>query len=114
MKENTNRYIVETANGSILCTNGQVYKPCFVGPGGHNAKSWHTLNGARRNAKQFVGGKVVDRLSGHAVTMSVYIISGQNEYGKWQVKRPTLELAKQYAARQDASNLNVNIKEVKS
>lgn len=47
---------VMTAKGSILATNGEYYKPAFLGPGtGHSAKVWKTEVGAQRVASRIKG-----------------------------------------------------------
>ncbi len=49
------RYGVKTASGNILATNGEVYAPMFIGPGGHCAKTWKTRAGAQRVADRYNG-----------------------------------------------------------
>jgi hypothetical protein len=50
------RYIVTTQRGSILCTNGEVYKPTFIGVGtGHTARIWRTKKYAEQTALRFGG-----------------------------------------------------------
>lgn len=49
------RYIVKTRSGSTLCTDGNIYKSPFVGPGGHNAKVWHIKKFAEKTALRFEG-----------------------------------------------------------
>ena len=46
---------VMTAKGSILASNGEYYKPMFIGPGAYSAKVWKTLDGARKRATQIHG-----------------------------------------------------------
>lgn len=50
---------VQTKAGSIYSTNGEYYKPRFVGPGGYSAKVWKTLAGAQKFASR-VGGTVIE------------------------------------------------------
>ena len=50
------RYIVTTQRDSILCTNGEVYKPLFIGPStGHSARIWHIKKYAELTALRFEG-----------------------------------------------------------
>ncbi len=49
------RWGVMTAKGSILCTNGEYYRPMFVGPGANSAKVYKTEEGAKRRAAQIHG-----------------------------------------------------------
>jgi len=50
------RYIVTTQRGSILCTNGEFYKPTFIGPGtGHSARIWRIKKYAEQTALRFEG-----------------------------------------------------------
>lgn len=46
---------VMTAKGSILASNGEYYKPVFIGPGGYSAKVFQTLAGAQKRAMQIHG-----------------------------------------------------------
>lgn len=48
-------YMVQTEKGSIICANGDMYKPCFVGPGGYKPRTWKTIEGAKRYAERFGG-----------------------------------------------------------
>lgn len=62
-------YAVETAEGSIVATNGEVYKREFIGPGtGHSARIWKTRKGAERFAQHIKGGVIELNERGEEVT----------------------------------------------
>jgi hypothetical protein len=54
-RRQTHGYGVMTVKGSILSPNGEYYKPLFIGPGAHSAKTWKTRAGAERVAKRIHG-----------------------------------------------------------